>query len=191
MTNEEKFENQRGDQFTLILNDNELNLLKNARHIVNELNNNIWTIDFIACILHDRDIDEETKFKKTNHYHLILTFNGRYRIGTIMKWLTDIFKINKNQIQIDKCTNLVMQCRYLCHLDDMDKEQYDPEDIICSDLALLKKYYNLVFIKDLSNCVQEVRRRHYDLETIMCEIANYDKYRKYINDLIVNHFRSR
>lgn len=188
---ENDFKNQRGDQFTLILNDNELELLKSARHIVHELESNIWTIDFIACICHDKDIDEETKFLKTKHYHLIITFNGRYRIGTIIKWLTDIFKINENQISIDKCSNLIMQCRYLCHIDDQDKEQYDPQDIVSNNLANIKTYYNLDFIKSLPHCVQVVKAKHYDLETIMTEIANYDKYRKYINDLIVNHFRSR
>lgn len=191
MTKNDQFKNQRGDEFSLVLNENEVELLKSSRNIVNQINNNIWTLDFIACILHDKDIDEETKFVKTKHYHLILTFNGKYRVGTIMKWLTDIFKINENQISIEKCNNLVMQCRYLAHLDDPDKEQYNPEDIVSNDIGKIKKMYNLIFIKDIANCVQEVRNRHYDLETIMTEIANYDKYRKYINDLIINHFRSR
>lgn len=194
MTNEEKiakFKAQRSDKFSLVLNDNELNLLKSARFIKEQLESNIWTIEFLACIKHDRDIDEETKFVKTTHYHLVIVFDGTYRVGTIMKWLCDIFKINENQIEIQKCNSVPMQCRYLAHVDDPDKEQYNPEEIVSNDLVVLKRYFSLRFIRDLAMCVNEVRRLHYDLETIMLEIANYDKYRKYINDLIINHTRSR
>lgn len=186
----EDFKNQRSDKFSLVLNESEVPLLKNAKNIVSKLEENIWTLNFVACIKHDKDINEETQQLKTIHYHLVVDFNGNYRVGTIINWLTDIFHINENQISIQKCTSLEMQTRYLCHVDDFDKYQYDPQDIVSSDLGKVRKWYEKIFIKDLEDCVQAVKRRHYDLETIMTEVANYDKWRKYINDLIINHNRT-
>lgn len=189
MAKTDDFKNQRSDKFSLVLYESEVPLLKSAKNIVSKLEENIWTLNFIACIKHDQDINEETKQLKTIHYHLVVDFNGNYRVGTIMNWLTDIFHINENQISIQKCTSLEMQTRYLCHVDDFDKYQYDPQDIVSSDLSKVRKWYEKIFIKDLEDCVQAVKRRHYDLETIMTEVANYDKWRKYINDLIINHQR--
>lgn len=189
MAKNEDFKNQRSDKFSIILNDSDVVKLKSAKNIVNKLEENLWTINFIACIKHDKDVNEETKQLKTIHYHLVIDFNGNYRVGTIMNWLTEIFNLNENQISIQKCTSLEMQARYLCHIDDFDKEQYDPQEIASNDLSKVRKWYEKVFIKDLEDCVKTVKDRHYDLETIMTTIANYDKWRKYINDLIINHNR--
>ena len=82
-----------------------------------------------------------------------------------------------------------MQSRYLCHLDDFDKEKYFDFEVVTNDRELLKKYFSLEKVKDLSDLINIVKRCHYDLELIMTSIANYDRWRKYINDLIINYYR--
>ena len=125
--------NQRSDKFTLVLNDNELDLFKNARNVVNkfQLQDDIDLI-YIACIKHDRDKDEVGNLK-TKHYHVVIHLNKVCRIGTLINRISDVFKCNTNQITVDKCSSLCMQSRYLMHLDDFDKERYDITDVVCND----------------------------------------------------------
>lgn len=181
--------NQRSDKFSIVLNDNELELFKNTRNVVSKfmLQDDI-TIVYIACIMHDRDKDELGNLK-TKHYHVVIQLNSVCRIGTMLNRISDIFKCNTNQISIEKCSSLCMQSRYLLHLDDFDKERYDLHDVITNDTDVLNRYYNMVFVRDLYDLLAVVKRYHYDLEQIMVSIGNYDKWRKYINDLIINYNR--
>lgn len=192
MNKEEQFKNQRSDKFSLVLNDNieGLPLLKSSRNIYEKLMfDDNKQILFIAVIKHDQDIDEVTKLKKTIHYHLVLVFNGIYRVGTIMNWLIEKFHLNENQISIQKCNSIAMQSRYLIHLDDFDKTRYNLWDIETNDHSLLERYFKLTFIKDIHELITSVRAYNYNLEEIMDNIANYDKYRKYVIDLINDHRR--
>lgn len=183
--------NQRSDKFTLVLNDNELNLFDNARKVVNKflLQDDIDLL-YIACIKHDRDKDDNGDLK-TVHYHVVMQLNKVCRIGTMINRISDVFHCNQNQISIDKCNSLCMQSRYLMHLDDFDKAKYDITDVVCNDYDVLNRYYNMVFVRDLHDLIAVVRNYHYDLEQIMVAIGNYDKWRKYINDLIINYNRKR
>lgn len=186
------FKRKRSDRFTLILNDNELNLLKNSRYILNKIQDSELPYLFIAIIKHDRDKREDDKNSlKTEHYHMVLQVNGQFAVGTILNYICDIFHLNENQVTIDKCNSIEMQTRYLLHLDDPDKEQYFIWDIETNDKTILDRYLKLKIIKDLNSLITFVREEHYNLENIMSKIANYDKYRKYINDLIVNYYRKK
>jgi len=181
--------NQRSDKFTIVLNDNELDLFKNARNVVNKfMLQDDMDIIYIACIKHDRDKDEVGNLK-TKHYHVVLQVNKVCRVGTMINRISEIFRCNANQISLDKCNSLCMQSRYLMHLDDFDKARYDLEDIVTNDNDVLKRYYDMVFVRDLHDLIAVVHHYCYDLERIMVAIGNYDKWRKYINDLLVNYNR--
>lgn len=181
--------NQRSDKFTIVLNDNELELFKNTRNVVNKfMLEEDMDIIYIACIKHDKDKDEKGDLK-TLHYHVVMQVNKVCRIGTMLNCISNIFKCNENQITIDKCNSLCMQSRYLLHIDDFDKAKYDLFDVVTNDVDVFRRYYDMVFIRDLHDLVAVVKRYHYDLEEIMCSIGNYDKWRKYINDLIINNAR--
>lgn len=184
--------NQRSDKFTIVLNDNELKLLKNSRYILNKIQSTEMPYTFIAIIYHSLDKrEDDSNSYKTPHYHMVITFDGRYRVHTILLWLSDLFKINENQIQIDKCSNVAMQTRYLIHLDDPDKTQYDIWDIATNDTNVLNRHIKLKFVHDLKELIIFVKQNHYDLEEIMTNLGNYDANRKYINDLLINYYRKR
>lgn len=190
----ERFLNQRSNKFTIVLNDNELHLFKNSRFIVRQFTTeeDLCCI-FIACILHDKDVDHETNHVKTPHYHVVVYFDRNYRIGSIINLIVNMFHCNENQISIDKCTSIEMQTRYLIHLDEYenDKHHYLQSDVVTNREDILDNYLTLVKIGDLKDCIKVVRQYHYDLEEIMAHISNYDTFRKYINDLINNHYRKR
>lgn len=182
--------NQRSDKFTIVLNDNEVNLFKDSETIVNKLITDVDVgVSYIACIKHDRDIDEELQHVKTLHYHVVLELDSICRVGTVLKWLCNKFHCNENQVSIDKCNSLAMQSRYLLHLDDIDKVRYYETEVSTNNIFRFKDYLTLVKIKDMKDLIARVKEYHYDIEIIMSKIVNYDKYRKYINDIIVNYYR--
>lgn len=182
--------NQRSDKFTIVLNDNEVNLFKDSETIVNKLITDVDVgVSYIACIKHDRDIDEEQQHVKTLHYHVVLELDSICRVGTVLKWLCNKFHCNENQVSIDKCNSLAMQSRYLLHLDDIDKVRYYETEVFTNNIFRFKDYLTLVKIKDMKDLIARVKEYHYDIEIIMSKIVNYDKYRKYINDIIVNYYR--
>lgn len=185
----EQFLAQRSDKFTIVLNDNELQLFQSARNIYNKLGCSKLDIIYIAVIYHNKDYDKQLHQVKTPHYHVVLHINCVARIGTMISFISDLFHCNENQITIDKCSSLAMQSRYLCHLDDFDKESYDLMDVVTNDWDTYNRYVSLTLVRDLTDLVKVVRENHYNLEEIMCHISNYDKWRKYINDLIINYYR--
>lgn len=186
----EEFLNQRSDKFTIVLNDNDNNCFESSRNIYTKfVANDRLCVIYIAVIYHNRDYDRHLKQLKTKHYHVVIHLNCVCRIGTMINYICDLFKCNDNQITIDKCNSLASQSRYLCHLDDFDKESYDFEDVVSNDYDVLSRYFNLVFVRDLTDLVKVVRQYNYDLEEIMCHISNYDKWRKYVTDLIINYRR--
>lgn len=193
MTKEEertRWLNQRSDKFTIVLNDNELNNLKSAKHILQEfkLSENIGLV-YIAVIKHDRDKCDDGVSLKTLHYHVVLHLNKICRISTLLNYIMDTFHLNENQVSMDKCNSLCMQSRYLIHLDDFDKEQYYASEVECNDIDVFNRYLSLVIVRDIHDLIGVVKHYHYDLEEIMLNISNYDKWRKYINDLIINERR--
>lgn len=186
------FYNQRSDKFSLVLNDNELNLFKNCQHIMRMFNtsDNLGVV-FIAIIKHDRDYDDETHVLKTLHYHVVVQLDKICRVLTLINRIMDMFHCNENQISVQKCNSICMQTRYLCHLDDFDKTQYYDSEVVTNDREVFNRYYHLVIVRDLHDLVRVVKQYHYDLVEIMLNIAHYDKWRKYINDLIIDYNRKR
>ena len=77
-----------------------------------------------AYILHDKDVTDAGEPKKA-HYHLVLgTGNSPYQIIGIANKLG----ISPNYIQF--CSNFRSSVRYLCHVDDLDKHPYSPNEIV-------------------------------------------------------------
>lgn len=178
---------QRGSQFAIVLNDTGANTLVSAHEIVRKLCcNDDVTIVYCACIKHDNDIDDESGNLKTIHYHLVVQIGSNCCLGTFIKFLCDLLHVNENQVTIEKCTSLVMQTRYLIHLDDFDKHQYKQEDISTNNIDFVKKA--MTYIKGIS-CIDDLiaicREYKNNLLTLMSVIGydNYKKYRVVISDI--------
>ena len=174
----EKWLNQRGCAFSIVLNDNELHLFKSANYVLNTLMccGKDWI--FVACVLHDKDFDVERKCYKTQHYHVVITFGGSYRVGTILNLICDEFHCNENQVSIEKCNSVPMQVRYLVHLDDFDKHQYDFADIHSNRMDIVDKYLHqvkkIVDEQDLFSIMKE-----YPVLQDLIGIIGLDQYKKW------------
>lgn len=82
-------------------------------------------IQFCISPLHDRDVNPDGEIKKA-HYHILLMYEAPHTYNQAQ----EIF----NSIGATKCEvvkSLRGQARYLCHLDNLEKEQYNISDVKC------------------------------------------------------------
>ncbi len=74
---------------------------------------------------HDKDVTAEGKHKK-DHYHVMLIFDGPKEVNSASKLLQDIGCIEYTQ----SIHSVTSYARYLCHMDDHDKQPYNPKDVL-------------------------------------------------------------
>ena len=75
--------------------------------------------------LHDKDVNPTGEPKKP-HYHVVLMFEGKKSIAQV----TEIFD-TINGVGCEVVKSLRGYARYLCHLDNPEKAQYEPSDVRC------------------------------------------------------------
>lgn len=75
--------------------------------------------------LHDKDINPTGEPKKP-HYHVIIMFDGKKTI----EQATEIFD-SINGVGCEKVKSIRGYARYLCHLDNPEKYQYEPSQVQC------------------------------------------------------------
>lgn len=103
---------------------------RNWATIVYDLDFNTWftklqedCVPFLVSPLHDRDIDPGSEPKKP-HYHVLLMFDG---VKT-QDQAKEVFS-HVNGVGCEKVASLRGYARYLCHLDNPEKAQYDINDV--------------------------------------------------------------
>lgn len=82
--------------------------------------------------LHDKDKVADTEDKKP-HHHVMVMFDGKKsqaQLQTILDSVGGVIYRNKQGDPIE-IQNKVSAARYLCHMDDPQKYQYDRNDVIC------------------------------------------------------------
>lgn len=83
---------------------------------------------YVISPLHDKDLHEDGSVKKP-HYHVVLIYSGNKSYEQI-KDITD----SLGQPIPQRVQNLRGQIRYLAHIDNADKVQYNIDDIIASGI---------------------------------------------------------
>ena len=81
---------------------------------------------FAVSPLHDRDINANGEVKKP-HYHVLVQFDGPTTYKNVKESICDVVGGTIPQRTI----SLRGYYRYLCHLDNPEKAQYDINDIKC------------------------------------------------------------
>jgi hypothetical protein len=81
-------------------------------------------IEWVESPWHDKDINADGQPKK-KHKHILLLFAGKKSYDQI-KEITDVL----NQPIPQRCHNAKAMVRYMAHLDNPEKAQYDPSCII-------------------------------------------------------------
>ncbi|MCR5509283.1 MAG: replication protein [Lachnospiraceae bacterium] len=74
--------------------------------------------------LHDRDVSENGKPKKP-HYHVMLLFESLKTPAQAIEIFDQIGGVGLEYVKTRRG-----YCRYLCHLDDPNKAQYNKDDVI-------------------------------------------------------------
>lgn len=125
-------------------------------------------IPFIVSPLHDKDLKPDGTTKKP-HYHIIVRFRSKKSFKQIKEGVCDPLGGPHPQPVFD----FPMMVRYLAHLDDPEKAQYDIEDIEVYGNIDVKQYlynhqeYQMEILKDILNFCEK-----YDI-TEYSTICNY------------------
>lgn len=88
----------------------------------------ILTQQFVPAFispLHDQDVNPGGEVKKP-HYHVIIMFDG-VKTNTQAKEIFDQI----GGVGLEIVQSLRGYARYLCHLDNPEKAQYQPDDVMC------------------------------------------------------------
>ncbi len=75
--------------------------------------------------LHDQDFNPTGEPKKA-HYHVLFCFEGVKRVDQVKPLFESFGGVGFEIVQ-----SLRGYARYLCHLDNPEKHQYNPEDVTC------------------------------------------------------------
>lgn len=73
---------------------------------------------------HNLDINPTGEVKK-EHYHVMVMFEGKKSTEQVLELFSQIGGVGCEQVQ-----SIRSYARYLCHLDNPDKTQYSPDDVL-------------------------------------------------------------
>lgn len=145
---------------------------------------------FALSPLHDKDVDEDNKLKKA-HYHGILCYNSPTTYSNVAKLCESL-----NQPIPKPIDNIVGAYEYFYHKNDIDKYQYNAEDITTyngfeitdflqrsrSEINKLKyKVFEFIREKNITEfcdlCDILLDNGFIDeLETVTCNVMLFDRY---------------
>ena len=109
--------------------------------------------------LHDMTL--EGKPGEKDHYHVILSFDGKKSYDQVWELLQEnLSKDGQNRgfTRPENINCLASYYRYLCHLDNDNKVKYDPEGIILLGGFNPHKYIDEqseIFLLQMSQCIEE------------------------------------
>ncbi len=87
---------------------------------------------------HDKDANPDGEPKKP-HYHLLITFEGMKTDKQVRELISEV-----NGVGLEVINSIRGYARYLCHLDNPEKFQYNPDDVVEFGGA---EYINLILLE--------------------------------------------
>lgn len=167
---------------------------KNNEIINNSLENALKSIcDLYAFINHDKDKKENGENDR-EHIHCYIELKNRTYATTLLKRLAYLLKINENRIGLRtrKRDDRIANIQYLIHINDPEKHQYRPFEIITNNKTLI----NGILINEVTELtaktlLQTIDRLKGNKREIMLEIGlqAYNKYFRLIIDIIENSWQ--
>lgn len=90
---------------------------------------------------HDKDVNPDGTQKKP-HYHLLILFDGVKSESQVSEMLDRV--LGEDRVKVFENVNSTRgYARYLCHLDNPEKAQYSPDDVIGVGGAVYEEYIHL------------------------------------------------
>lgn len=99
---------------------------------------NALSIPYYAFILHDKFSVVEENEKE--HFHIVLGYEKVFDKSTILNMLTVGLGVSSECISIDKCGSIRSQVRYLIHLDQPEKYQFESSEITTNNIDRTTEY---------------------------------------------------
>lgn len=118
---------------------------ENFREIVES-----WHVEAFLSPLHDKDVNPTGEMKKA-HYHLLVRFSGMKSVEQVKVLFMDI-----RAVGIEKVQSFIGMARYLCHLDNPEKAQYEKKDVLC--FSGIDYYETIEKSADVLNTIKEMSR---------------------------------
>ena len=122
--------------------------------------------------LHDMIL--EGKQGQKDHYHIILSFDGKKSYEQVWELIQEsLSKDGENMgfTRPEYVSCLASYYRYLCHLDNPDKVKYDPEGIILLGGFNPHKYIDQqehIFLKEMAECIDKMNFTEFDKFDTYC-----------------------
>lgn len=142
---------------------------------------------FYAFIGHDKDLND-AQTPKFRHIHAVIILKGgsKPRLSTSLNRFSDLLGIDTDSIDIDGIVNLTSCVRYLIHKGYPLKYQYQLEEVITSDVDLVKGFCSEDPFMTADYLIQLIQICQCSIVLIVKEIGikNYLKLRNLIIDLI-------
>ena len=85
-------------------------------------------LTFALSPIHDKDLDDDGNIKKS-HYHLLLAYSSATTLNNIRGWFNACGMPESDLHAVRVCASGVGYYRYLTHMDNPEKAQYDVNDI--------------------------------------------------------------
>lgn len=114
------------------------------------------------------DMILEGKPGEKDHYHVILSFDGKKSYDQVWELLLEnLSKDGQNRgfTRPEYVSCLASYYRYLCHLDNENKVKYDPEGIILLGGFNPHKYIDEqehLFLKEMAECIDKMNFTEFD-----------------------------
>lgn len=83
-----------------------------------------WKVQAFVSPLHDKDIDPQNQPKKP-HHHVMVMFEGKKSMEQMREMFAEIGGVGCEAVKSARG-----YARYLCHLDNPEKAQYDTETVM-------------------------------------------------------------
>lgn len=91
--------------------------------------------DYYYLILHDKDIQEDGTLKKP-HYHIVFNLQAKHSKAKFLEAIANAIGQHTDSISIDELIQLEGAVRYLIHIDNPEKHQYNEFEIVSNDKRL-------------------------------------------------------
>lgn len=142
---------------------------------------------FYALILHDCDLNDNGELK-LEHFHLVIRRNNIAQFSTVIKELSRMTGYPKNCISVKPCYHFNKCLRYLTHIDDSDKYQYNDLDVYTNHREILERAWECSFDYIDFDFLAGVCYKNNGKITKIIRYLGIDVYNKYwrIIDKIIN-----
>lgn len=139
-------------------------------------------------ITHNKDTKDTGEIRK-KHIHIVIKLKTKRTKGGLLKRLQKLLEIDKQRISIQMTRSQEATIRYLIHLDNPEKAQYPPFEIITNRRDILNlaiKGENEREDLTAENLIFTIEKHGGNRLKILGEIGlkNYTRYRGTIQDII-------